>query len=223
MYPLVDRFNQKLGKLTVIGDPQRNKERKTTYYPCSCECGNKKLIDSRLFRKNNHKSTSCGECRYPDLLGKKFGLLRVVGLVEDYQYGSRYWECVCNCGKKAVIPTGNLTSGNSESCGVCVKTGSNSSTWKGGKTPFTRALRNSRKYLRWVKRVLQSANYACMHCEALEGLRAHHIIPLSIILSSYNVVNMEDAMACEMLWDLGNGLCLCEECHKHVHRGRSVS
>lgn len=59
-----------------------------------------------------------------DLVGKKFGRLTVVSEAEKrYTKGGhskRMWNCACDCGNKKILPTRNLTSGNTKSCG-CYK------------------------------------------------------------------------------------------------------
>lgn len=54
-----------------------------------------------------------------DLVGKKFGRLRVIRYV-DTQKKSARWECLCKCGTKTVVGTGSLRSGNTRSCGCLI-------------------------------------------------------------------------------------------------------
>lgn len=57
-----------------------------------------------------------------DLTGQKFGKLTVRELSpEKSKNGRTQWVCDCDCGQTAVIIQKNLTSGNSKSCGKCVK------------------------------------------------------------------------------------------------------
>jgi hypothetical protein len=55
-----------------------------------------------------------------DLTGKKFNRLIVKSLKGTNKYGKRLWECICDCGKKIVVDTSSLTTGNTKSCG-CYK------------------------------------------------------------------------------------------------------
>ena len=54
---------------------------------------------------------------YKDLTGQKFGRL----IVEKYLYTNNrkkaVWKCKCDCGKYTEVPTYNLTTGNTQSCG----------------------------------------------------------------------------------------------------------
>ena len=52
------------------------------------------------------------------LTGKRFGRLLVVGPSERKPIrGERFWECVCDCGKKKTSCTGRLVCGGIKSCG----------------------------------------------------------------------------------------------------------
>lgn len=60
-----------------------------------------------------------------DLTGKRFGKLIVIKRAEDSltKSGKKLvaWECKCDCGKKCVIRSTNLKSGNTTSCGCVAK------------------------------------------------------------------------------------------------------
>lgn len=53
-----------------------------------------------------------------NLTGKRFGRLTVVKR-DEYKNKKVYWLCKCDCGNICKVPTGNLRSGNTTSCG-CV-------------------------------------------------------------------------------------------------------
>lgn len=48
-----------------------------------------------------------------NLLGDKFGRLKVIRIAEKLNY----WVCLCDCGKQITTSTANLRSGDSKSCG----------------------------------------------------------------------------------------------------------
>ena len=55
-----------------------------------------------------------------DLTGKRFGKWTVVSFAgrKEKQNGTVIlWNCVCDCGNKGIVPSGNLLSGNSTNCG----------------------------------------------------------------------------------------------------------
>ena len=60
-----------------------------------------------------------------DLTGHRFGKLTVIKRAEDIltKSGKKLvaWECKCDCGKKCVIRSTNLKSGNTTSCGCVAK------------------------------------------------------------------------------------------------------
>lgn len=51
-----------------------------------------------------------------DLRGQKFGRLLVIERAGSSR-GSITYLCKCDCGKKVIVPTGSLRSGNTKSCG----------------------------------------------------------------------------------------------------------
>jgi hypothetical protein len=67
-----------------------------------------------------------------DLVGKKFGQLTVIAFSCTKNKQS-IWECVCDCGNKTQVQTGNLRNGHTKSCGCKTKTlngHSNTPTYK---------------------------------------------------------------------------------------------
>jgi len=54
-----------------------------------------------------------------DFFNKVFNKLRVISL-HKIEKSHRYWNCVCECGKKTITRSDSLTSGNTRSCG-CLK------------------------------------------------------------------------------------------------------
>lgn len=52
-----------------------------------------------------------------DLTGKRFGRLTAVRAVGSNPQGNAMWECVCECGKTAIVNSQRLKSGKTKSCG----------------------------------------------------------------------------------------------------------
>lgn len=48
-----------------------------------------------------------------DLTGRRFGALVVL----EFRSGNGGWTCRCDCGATTIVPTKNLTAGNTASCG----------------------------------------------------------------------------------------------------------
>jgi len=93
--------------------------------------------------------------------------------------------------------------------------GENSCNWKGGITPLGRAIRTSLKYEEWSLIIKDWDNYTCQKCGVVGGeLHSHHIKRFSELFGENNISSIEQALQCEPLWDVSNGITYCEECHK---------
>lgn len=55
------------------------------------------------------------------MLGKTFSRLTVVAFSHKDARHRKWWKCVCACGKEKTLHTGNLRSGNTQSCGCLGK------------------------------------------------------------------------------------------------------
>lgn len=77
-----------------------------------------------------------------DLVGQKFGRLTVTKYL-CVEKNKNIWLCKCECGNLVKVNTGNLTSGNTKSCGCLQKQRASKSNIKHGK-------RNTRLYRIWL-------------------------------------------------------------------------
>lgn len=78
--------------------------------------------------------------------------------------------------------------------------------WKGGITPQNQRERSGKKYNEWRTAVFVRDNFTCQSCGRHGGdLNAHHIEPWST--------------AKELRFDVDNGITLCRECHRLIHKG----
>lgn len=69
-----------------------------------------------------------------DLTNKRYGKLTVVSLKGGSRDGSRLWDCICDCGNKAVLTTRHLNRTHNvvRSCGCLLKRNkSDHQSWKG--------------------------------------------------------------------------------------------
>jgi hypothetical protein len=80
------------------------------------------------------------------------------------------------------------------------RSGENNGRWKGGITIINRGIRWSAEYVRWKKEVLKRDNYTCRDCGSTKSIDVHHTIPFS--------------QNKELIFDINNGLSLCENCHR---------
>lgn len=85
--------------------------------------------------------------------------------------------------------------------------------FKGFRTKLRERIRVSRKYLEWRSAIFKRDNYHCQNCGKNGRLEAHHIIPYSKIIKEFKIKTIEQAIKCKELWDIGNGITYCKECH----------
>lgn len=57
-----------------------------------------------------------------DMIGQKYGHLKVISKAESYSNGQARWNCVCDCGKTSTVSGSNLRRGKQQSCG-CMRGG----------------------------------------------------------------------------------------------------
>ena len=123
-----DLTGQKFGKLTVI--KQAPKLRDRTAWWCKCDCGNENFIHvtSNDLKTGNTKSCGCAkkDARIIDMTGwkmwehgvpdSKIIVLKTVGQNND---GDVLWECECKCGNKNhfVVNGKYIRNGFKLSCG----------------------------------------------------------------------------------------------------------
>ena len=92
--------------------------------------------------------------------------------------------------------------------------GKNAYNWKdGGK--LQKLIRNCYKYRQWRSDIFTRDDFTCQTC----GKRGcyleadHYPKKFSDILEEYKIKNLEQALACEELWNINNGRTLCKKCH----------
>lgn len=123
-----------------------------------------------------------------------------------------YWE-----GKKRTEETKNKISVTKISQKL---TKEKSSNWQGGITAINELIRRTKKYNDWRESVYKRDNFTCKLCGKTKcGLNAHHIEPYHKVLKKYKPETVTDAYEIYELWDLNNGITLCEKCHKKIHFG----
>jgi hypothetical protein len=82
------------------------------------------------FNTNHFTKSIPNKTSYINIIGKKFGKLKVIEIYKDYESKNKikliYWtKCICECGKEKNTRLSNLIHGRCKSCG-CIQTGSKS-------------------------------------------------------------------------------------------------
>jgi hypothetical protein len=98
------------------------------------------------------------------------------------------------------------------------RSGVNSCMWKGGITSLYNRIYNSFEYRRWRCDVLKRDWFHCQKCGCKRNLRPHHIKTVKDIIAEYVIKDFGDALICNELWDINNGITFCERCHRIIHK-----
>ena len=96
--------------------------------------------------------------------------------------------------------------------------GEKCSFWKGGISPLRRTIRTSFKYRQWISDIFTKDDFICQECWVRGGkLSAHHIKSFSKIIEENKIKTFEEALNCEELWNINNGITLCKKCHSKTN------
>lgn len=93
--------------------------------------------------------------RFNDIAGKTFGLLTAIRVAFTHPRQGRQWECICSCGNRVVVSLGNLTSGNSTSCGCKARKAVTDRSTTHGET---RSRKRSPEYQIWASMIQRCTN-----------------------------------------------------------------
>lgn len=227
----VDLTGQIFGMLTVLSVFERDKNG-VLFWTCQCSCGN--IINTRHGSLQSGRTKSCGCLRKEitskknkkDLVGQKFNRLTVIKEVGISGRGSILWECLCDCGNIINVAASSLQSGNTKSCGclqvqkaTATLTEVNSKRGNIGATPLNKHIRSLLQYKIWRGSIFKRDFFRCCICNKVGGnLHAHHIKSFASIKARYNITTLEDAINCNELWDINNGVTLCARCHYNLHK-----
>jgi hypothetical protein len=98
--------------------------------------------------------------------------------------------------------------------------GENTSNWKGGLSPLHDLIRINSKYTEWRTAVFKRDAYKDWFSgiKLQSNIQAHHIIPMSQIIRQYNLKTIDDALQCEALWDINNGVTMMTSSHAAYHQ-----
>jgi hypothetical protein len=99
------------------------------------------------------------------------------------------------------------------------KLGINNNNWKGGISTLYHNIRDSSRYNDWRIAIFERDNF-CDWFSGVKGngnLNAHHIEPFSTLLERYDIQTFEQAMVCEALWNVDNGVTMIDTNHSAYH------
>lgn len=105
-------------------------------------------------------------------------------------------------------------------CFRCSKIGENNNCWKGGRVKqIYERIRGINEYSNWRNKVFERDNHTCRHCGSMAGgtLRAHHITTIKEIVMKFNITDFVELIKLQEMWDINNGITLCEDCHIKEH------
>lgn len=97
----------------------------------------------------------------------------------------------------------------------------NSRKWFDGITKLYTQIRKHSKMVVWRNAVIKKDNYKDYYSGCIPSrenpLEAHHILPFWRILEKYNIKTLDDALNCDALWDVNNGITLLKSSHRAYH------
>lgn len=196
---VIELAGQRFGKLVVIRKDRQDKWNRWEWL-CRCDCGSEVVVKSNNLRTGNSQSCGCEKRvlgkTVIDITGQRFGRLTVLGRdMTKVAEGKTFWVCECDCGNTLSVFKGHLTTGHTVSCKK-----------KGAHTES-----DSWRHRVWADSVKEFHDHTCQKCGKFSSgkeIHAHHILSFT---------------AHENLrYDVGNGACLCEECHKRFHKELGV-
>lgn len=144
-----------------------------------------------------------------------------------YINGERTKERFClRCGVRVSNRSGIRQTKHCESCKVMPnnsginnpmygKRGKLSPAYKTGSCNIRKLIRGTYEYRQWRSDIYHRDDFTCQNCNIRGGrLEAHHIKSFSKIVEDNNIKTLAEALYCDELFDINNGVTLCLECHK---------
>ena len=121
----INLLNQKIGKLLVIEETNKRKN-KSIVWKCQCDCGNIEEFSTKELRSDGIiQCHQCGNSRKPqinlteNIIGKKYNHLTVLEKSEKRIGGKIGYKCQCDCEKKTILYVSktDLENNHTTSCG----------------------------------------------------------------------------------------------------------
>lgn len=112
-------IGKRFGKLIVVAKAESKSGQRR--WMCQCDCGGTNIVTTGNL--NSGHTTNCGCKKSPDLTGRVFGKLTVIGRSDRRNpRGKRttpMWECRCECGNITYKATDTLTNPDESMCQEC--------------------------------------------------------------------------------------------------------
>lgn len=146
-----DLTGQSFGRLTVIERVGKDRHGNIEWL-CQCCCSDKIQVPVSTAKLRSGNTRSCGclrresasQMQSKNLVGQTFGALTVVEQSGKMKSGKITWSCQCSCnyGRRHIVSTDNLISGNVTQCPQC-RLRQISQKLSKGKGPVRRARRTA--------------------------------------------------------------------------------
>lgn len=94
--------------------------------------------------------------------------------------------------------------------------------WNGGSSKLAISIRQMTEHRKWMDEVKERDGHRCVQCGDTKNLESHHIKLFSELLQEHEITSRNDARACKELWDIENGITLCQKHHYEAH-GRNYA
>jgi len=121
--------------------------------------------------------------------------------------------------KQRISITGRKASKSTRLKMSLAQRGEKSNAWKGGITSLYLKIRHNFKIRQWRDDCFTRDDFTCQKCNIRGGkLTCHHIKYFSKIISDNNIRTLEEALDCDELWNINNGITLCNKCHINKHK-----
>jgi predicted RNA-binding Zn-ribbon protein involved in translation (DUF1610 family) len=189
--------------------PSRTRKTKYTQRCKSC------LSD--IAKSKVKKKKPCPECGQPINLSSN--LCRVCVKKTDAYLEKYRATCKKNRRKNYCIDCGDQIGLRAKRCVRCSRSGENNAQWKGGVTVLKERIRDLFEYRQWRSDVFTRDSFICSECNCGGNkLHAHHIVPLNVLIQKYEITSLKQAVDCEELWNINNGITYCKYCHLDLHK-----
>jgi hypothetical protein len=98
--------------------------------------------------------------------------------------------------------------------------GENNLNWRGGVTELDKAIRALPEMFEWRRKVFERDHYRDCFTGNLgnHNIEAHHIVAVSLLMERFDITSIENALNCEEMWDIDNGITMFKDSHIEHHK-----